>query len=222
MQRRSAPVFVFLILVAAVVLVTCSEDEETPTQPEPTGVLVPLTVGNTWEYIDTMYTGGNNGTVSTIVVTADTTVTVGTTDYDCHVWRWHGGMFSEPTDYLVRNESNGLWNLGVMCPSDAQFFRVMWAKYPASTADTWSKTFAGCVFGSVMAIPGDADFVESGYSYATPAGTFSCYRYHERYVGPSTVDVYYYIVPDIGVVGMETFSDGALSTQKWLTSYDLR
>ena len=225
MRREIFVLFYLLVFILLTVFANCSDEGSPTLPPPPDPAICPLTIGNTWTYVDSVWQGGPPVIFSSSVrITGDTIVTVDLADYEVYRWVHYDSLNQEQTTLFVRNESFGLWELGIECPIDTLTYRQLNAKYPAEIGDTWLKSWYRCGMGQIMGFPaGTAQCLAVDSLYTTPAGTFSCYLYQEEYdlpiFGLYTICMYY--APNIGIVAMEIQSD-LVTMKSVLNSYTLK
>lgn len=225
MRRVVSAALCLMIFMALSVFINCS-DEGSPTQPpQPEPVICPLAVGNTWTYVDSVWQGGSPTTFSSSVcITGDTIITVDLTDYELYRWVHYDSMNQEETTLLVRNESSGLWEMGIACPTDTLIYRQLNAMYPAELDYTWTKAWYRCAMDQIMGLPpGTARCLAVDSLYTTPAGTFSCHLYHEQYdvIIFGLYDIYTFYAPNVGLVATEVQTD-MVAWKSVLSSYTLK
>ena len=158
------------------------------------GVILPLTVGNTWAHNWTA--GGltdsrSSSVFATQIIGGETTYRTGVTAaFNCYL-----------------NHSDGLYKYGDN--SGVYVSPRLYIKYPCAAGDTWS--FGGGTF-TVLNI---------SRAVTVPAGTFDCILYYYRKVnGDGTVSVHYeYWCPDVGQVKQDVYLDGSLAVTIELVSY---
>lgn len=167
-----------LAIAFAVILAGCGEDEATQPEPVASGDIMPLEVGNRWDY--EVYAFPGSGTPykyldSILIVGIDTTDDV-------------ISFVANGEDWFL-NQNNGLWYL----PDTAADWSLMF-KYPAAVNDLW---ITGGYSEFVMWVASTNAKVE------TPFGDYICYKYvrESRYGGGHAG--YFYLVPDIGIVQYE-------------------
>jgi len=209
-------------------LLNCSDDEGIPPEkPKPGPALIcPLAIGNTWNYTDTlwMHTNPPQAFGSSIEIVDDTLMTVGHADYHAYMWREVDNINYVPTTLLVANESDGLWELGIWCNLDSLYFMNQAAMFPAVVGDNWIKAWYGCAVDySTMFPPDTTRCISVDSVVTTPAGTFTCYVYHEHYnvMLFGDYDFYKYYAPRVGLVGLDAAASG-MHLKRRLTSYTLR
>jgi hypothetical protein len=158
------------------------------------GVILPLTVGNTW--IHNWTAGGVTDTRSSSVFT--TQIIGGQTTY-------RTGVLTAFNCYL--NHSDGLYKYGDN--SGVYASPRLYLKYPCAAGDSWS--FDGGTF----------TVLNTSRTVTVPAGTFDCILYYYRKVNTSgSVSVHYeYWCPDIGQVKQDVYLDGSLAVTIELVSY---
>ena len=222
MRRWEIICITLIFLIAATVFTSCEEEDESPTKPRIPNVICPLSVGNYWTYIDSVFLEGiTTVSESRIDVTGDTVITYEDEDYHVYYWTWY---LPAPCHWLVQNGEEGLWTLGTASDSDTLYYRTLFAKYPVSSGEVWEKSFYTCwIYGEIVLVGSiNAECISVDYTYETPLGTFKCICCHEQYYFNQTLmDFYYYFVPRIGLVSALGYSDGVYTSKKVLTGYNL-
>ena len=214
-----------LMVSLSIAMLNCS-DEDSPVEITPgKQAILPLKVGNTWTYVDSVYLSGSQPGAynSTMTVTGQTTVTIDTTHYDVFELMMFDSLYMESTVLYMQNDALGLWNYGVACLTDTLMAPIFYAQYPVSIGSRFGKIFLICALGNPTGMgPGEVVCTHTDTLYTTPAGTFSCIRYHEYYDMPvfGVFDIYLYMAPGVGIVGQEMYTDNG-DMKKRLSSYTL-
>lgn len=197
-----------------VFLLGCSED---PTGPSgPIGVILPLTVGNTWKYEET-YMNPFDKTVEKDTFTLS--IIDSTIRQDSVV------LYYATDGSIVYNDAKGLWSADQFDNSPPSLI----AKYPG---------YPGEIFNRITVYVSRGDSATANLMIETtiavtevPAGSFACYKYTADYISKKTgktlqrVNAYY--APNIGTIKQElyysTYMDGDLSLvlERKLLSYSL-
>jgi len=216
-----------LTVFLLVVMLNCS-DEETVVVVQPAKqVIMPLKIGNTWTYVDSL----NNGSAwtefsSQLSVTGKSIVAVDTFTYEAYDCVMVDSFQNDPaTLHLWNDDLDGLWQYGVTCSADSVRFAFMMAPYPTRPGRTYTSIFGMlCAMGNPIGIgPGQGECTHTDTMYVTPAGTFACYRYHQHYDMPifGIVDVFLYMTPGVGMVGHEYYGDTGTWIKR-LSKYSLQ
>jgi len=139
-------------------IVSCTGDDND--DDGPTGIVMPLSIGNSWTY---SYNSAQIGTGTFTMKGTGTQTVLGVeaTRID------YSGSFYDGMGYwiLLRNDSDGLnfygdaFNGIVNLPD-------LWCKYPCSTGDTWQTSGQGAVVNWVV-ISTDETITVNGVSYST-------------------------------------------------------
>jgi len=178
--------------------------------PDQNSVIVPLQVGNWWQY---KY---SDSSIRTLKIDGASVVEFEGKDYDVFHWRWYEGVNPISPTYLVQNNEAGLFILGHVYDDEITFTPSIELRYPVSVGEQW--------YGS------SGDFYTSmtiGESITVPAGTFNCNRYNWVYADktedasnawslfvplshkPDGADLEkatqsVMVSPDMGVIGLES------------------
>lgn len=179
-------------LVTALVwssIIGCGKDE--PTEPEsPGGVIVPMAVGNRWDYQVSHYPAGGNP-----YQTDDSIVIVGQVNV--------GGearYVANANEHFV-NRGSGLWYK----PSGTSTIYLLFA-YPTDIGAVWPSGLQGEVAVTLL----------SKTSQVTvPHGSYSCYRYLAEYPVSSGQGLrYYYVVPNVGIVQYQIWDSAGINLEE--------
>jgi hypothetical protein len=234
---------VVLILVVAL-LGSCKKKNDG--EPAPTGhsAIMPLTVGNYWEFIDSTFSNNKVVSVDTtrISIINSKNITYQGKSYHVYFWNWDVVGIANMS-FFASNESDGLYFFGgTNGKEDFIMTKSLNYKFPVQVGETWD-----CI--DVGYSPSDSTFeildtlqiecVSINTAFKTHAGEFSCYAYH---VIPSSsksmspfltglygiaspdnyaVDYTAYLKPGFGYIGSITKSNGVVTGKKTLLSYHL-
>ena len=227
MRKLTSTATGILLILVSLTGASCSDEDCDcdPCAPSPRpSVIMPLAVGNSWTYLDSVTISGSTHTsYAHISVAAETTLTIQSRDYPAFKVEEVDSLINkEKTTRFLGNDFDGLWNLGVRCTGNLSPLQFMFAKYPATVGDTWTSVYARCVMGSGGVLgPGVAESKDTDLVYVAPAGAFTCYTIHEHYETAGEYDIYWYFAPKVGMVAMEFYSS-SLTLKRRLVSYSLR
>jgi hypothetical protein len=156
-------------------------------------VIVPLTVGNHWEFIDSTFYNDTLLVVDTskFGITGKQIIEYEGNNYEVYYWTWYN-MYTNPpepqtTKWLVRNEQDGFWQYGLLNDADTLLLQNLFLKFPSSIGDSWP-VFAYVTTDTSINV-GDTLLMEcadNNGEYITPIGTFQCYVYHYDWVFSKT------------------------------------
>lgn len=244
---RAVPFTVTLLLVG-ILLLSCGQGERIAGTNNQPNSIVPLTLGNYWLYETTT---SNRTYISKLGISNTSTTIHDSLEYSVFHWNWYEWPSDEPGefDYLVRNESDGFWILGVidkrMGDTLSYVYRTMFIKYPVTAGETWTSVDA-------IGNPTYHKCVSTSEVLETPAGTFNCIKYSGSYTNPDSSGIqkpdgslnnvltdfqslsdpeslsktsatdpayYSYYSPGIGFVGLD---DNILGWTKRLSEYHLQ
>ncbi|MES2767074.1 MAG: hypothetical protein V4642_14460 [Bacteroidota bacterium] len=168
------------VFISVIFLGSCAEDAVV--SPPKEDVLMPLKVGNTWNYLIMMRDSStttnetNSGPLS-MSIAGDTTISGS---------KWYGMAMPYAGIYVYyQNKADGVWAnfQGMSTP-------MLMFKYPADLNSGYPYKL-----------------VSKTESVVVPAGTFSCYHYQHVSVENPVNFEHYYLAPNIGIV-KQTKSDG--------------
>ncbi|MEX0721845.1 MAG: hypothetical protein WD059_14315 [Balneolaceae bacterium] len=228
-----------VFLITCLILTSCGllggEDEEKLKELlPPENELIPLEVGNYWVYDQWYLDPGLADTVREEVLHARNIIVDNTKIRTFGTYRFH--YQDRPREdaliTLKANGPDGYYSLGYHTPVDSLYNleEGLYYKYPATVGDNWEKTTVlydsrneEMTLGSTRTI----ELVDTGRTLETPAGVFgNCYVYmHNDFADASTVGHFFYIKPEIGIIGVDSkVSDGVdtiLVGQKRLLEYHI-
>jgi hypothetical protein len=181
---------IFAVMIALLLICGCGDEKESEVPAfdyDATGkrignIIVPLQVGNVWEYqvyaLDTAVNDLRMIKIDTLTVYKDTSV-------NAERWYKMGGL--QGTEGWVTNRKDGFW----FARLNQQPF--LFAKYPVKVGDRYTS-----LIGNVEA---EITVAEIGAEVAVPAGTFRCHKYVQK-VGPMEATTIFYFAPGVGLVKM--------------------
>jgi hypothetical protein len=156
-------------------------------------VIVPLTVGNHWEFVDSTFNNDALLVVDTskFGITDKQIIEYEGNNYEVYYWTWYN-MYTNPPEpqtkkWLVRNEQDGFWQYGLLNDADTLLLQNLFLKFPSSIGDSWP-VFAYVTTDTSINV-GDTLLMEcadNNSEYITPIGTFQCYVYHYDWVFSKT------------------------------------
>jgi hypothetical protein len=230
MRRSGRLMFLFIITI----LVSSCEKKGNDTI---TGVIntsstiVPLVVGNQWEYIDSTFstTGPPHVDSSKLGITGKISISYQGQSVEVFYWNWYDNKTNHPQDYkwLGKSESDGYYVYGGASSKGVYVLtRALSQKYPLSVGDTWMRPNVTARADSTFYIADTSLYrcVSVNQELKTAAGTFSAcvYTYQRtRTVGSvvTVIDTYLYYVPSIGYVSLLEKQNGVITYRKLLRSY---
>lgn len=213
-----------LLVLTSIVMIDCSDEDSVLESTPSTQVIMPLATGNTWTYVDSVWgMGAPSEFHSTMIVTGQTSVTIDTTVYDVYRMTLNDPIFVETTELYLRNEADGLWQLGVKCSNSTELQRSMYFMYPGTTGDVWIKNWILCSSGDPSSNGMDSVTVMStNHAVDTPLGLFSCYRYLEQYDTPfGRFEIEQFVAPEVGIIAVNMDVLG-FTVKRRLSSYDIK
>ena len=184
---------ILFILTACLFILSCSDDSSTAPAKEEKKEIMPLTVGNEWEYGIDFYKKGKYGNSSTLILKVMNMKEIeGDSIYEMLLSEISGGSRS----YSLLLEEDGLYN----CTKSGSK-NYMEVKYPVAKGDTYIQHDDGGAHKFI---------VESLYEeIETEAGTFTTIKYvnsasANEETGTGYYDVFYYC-PGVGMVKNEEY-----------------
>lgn len=197
-----------------VFLIGCSENPSGPSGP--IGVILPLTVGNTWEY--------EQAYISPYDQTANKD-TISLSIFDSTIMQDSVVLYYATDGAAVYNDAKGLWKTNEFGNS----IPILLAKYPG---------YPGEIFNRITVYVGSGDSatanltIESTLAFVeVPAGSFACYKYTADYISKKTGKIvqriHAYYAPNIGLIKQDLYlqvgANGnlALILERRLLSYTL-
>jgi hypothetical protein len=215
-------------------------------------VILPLNVGNYWEFIDSTFSGDTLLVVDTskVEITGKTFIEYQNNSYEVYFWSWYDQYTNPPVPsaqkWLIRNESDGLWEYGMLSDTDTLLLQNRHLKFPANVGDSWN-IFAYLIMDSTIQVSDTLvmECIATDQAFNTPIGTFQCYVYQYRWIitneslvaftnpfkllvpdyrngntQTDTLDFVSFFAPNIGLVGQE-LRRGALSRKSVLYKINL-
>ncbi len=196
-------------------------------RPLSTEGLIPLTVGNYWEYKLETYIYGD--TIPQII----TNYTVqGITKkhyalFECNLYEAivYDRSLGGPDEWLFWQDSTGYYGLGGMSDKDTLINKSLLWEYPVEEGESWKSLILFFNKATQKFEYGDTikyTCVSTNRKFDTPAGKFSCYVFYYRTdIAPDVsgfYDVYDYVNPEIGIIGQEVFItiEEFRETESWL------
>jgi len=192
----------------------CSEDPSGPSGP--IGVILPLTVGNTWEYEQVYMSPYDQDTEKD---------TVSLLIFDSTIMQDSLVLYYATDGAAVYNDAKGLWSTSEFANSGP----TLLAKYPG---------YPGEIFNRITVYAGNGDSATANLTIEStvalvqvPAGSFACYKYTADYksrkTGKTIQRIHAYYAPNIGLIKQEGYFQvdvkGTLSLilERRLLSYTL-
>lgn len=237
--------YLFTVLVLTVV-VFCSCSKKNGQGPAYMGnsVIMPLKVGNYWEFIDSAFSDKKVVSVDTtrITITNSKNITYQGKSYHVFFWTWNV-VGIQNMSMFVSNESDGLYFFGgTNGKEDFILTKSLNYKYPVKAGETWDCFNIGYFpFDSTFAIldTSQIECVSINTLFRTNAGEFTCFAYHQQPSSSRTVSILFsgspgsgspgnfaidftaYLKPDLGYIGSVTKTNGVVTRKTTLLSYHL-
>jgi hypothetical protein len=180
--------------------------------------IVPLKVGNYWEY--KTYASREDSSTGLEIGRASWKVTRTSLD-PSHVNQgplFHR-VFINPYDnsrsefeWLYRNYTDGLYQMGGTMPSDSTYTKILLYRYPVQKGETWKSPYLVYDLQQRKYLIPDTivyTCVDTNAAFETPLGKFSCIVYYHRMIdnegdAVSKQDIYEYCSKEVGVIGIIT------------------
>ena len=194
-----------LTTLALIILLNCCCSKDEPTSsPEPEkSALIPLEIGNVWQYVDTLF--GEPPRISAITESVDVVQELnGQTWYRTQQKAVSDGV-TYSFEYLTCNRADGYYWLPLSNADTVP--RLVW-KYPAEIGDTFN------LQGSARTIVKSTNAV-----ITSPAGTFSCYLYAWEYAPGMLRSDSTWIAPCVGIVKYVSVDSTTVTSVRRLTAY---
>ena len=178
-------------------------------QEVPTGDLMPLAVGNYWEY-ESIILSRHRDTLRQ-EVTAEVHVPIGDTIYTAYAMNFVPLPPDFPSYYwLRRNGEEGLYLMGGIADTDTLFMYEVEYKLPIRVGEVFEAPQIAFSFSRHEFYISDAlriTLVDDDREVVTPAGKFECYVYNfDLSAGDDVVerlDYYMFYSPGVGLVKLE-------------------
>jgi hypothetical protein len=210
--RRAAKLSAALTILT---LTGCVIDEPELQRPQ---MIVPLAVGNTWDYTDSIYEGDAPVRLDSLRVSiaGSRRVNIGGVNQKVFLWNVHEqtGNTPSPLSVWMQNRQSGNYTMGAQQDTASFSFETLHLKYPSLAGERYPIHFLSFTTtgadSSLRYIPVidtlEALVVNPSDTCITPAGTFPCVHYRGlRPGGIIHADSWY--APGIGWLGSETFRD---------------
>lgn len=197
------------------------------------GELMPLEVGNWWEYQINrpLRTNSPPDTVREVVSRA---VTVEINGQSYTAFGWNADIdFSPLPEYqwLSRNGEDGLYKMGGIAGTDTLFINEISYKLKAEVGDSWQMTqvsFSRSDLEFYISDTLQVTLMDTDRVVETPAGTFRCYVYHfdvsMGYDVAERFDYFMFYSPGVGMILQEERgqSDNRLISELVLIGYQVQ
>ncbi|MEX0609441.1 MAG: hypothetical protein WD016_13520 [Balneolaceae bacterium] len=195
--------------------------------------LMPLAVGNYWEY-DFTYLEVIKDTLR-YEITAGVEVPVGDTSYTAYAANFLPFPSGAPEYYwLYRNGEAGVYQMGGMAETDTLFMNNIRRMYPAEEGQTWDIPQLSFSRDSLEFYVSDTlsiTLIDDGREIVTSAGTFECYVYkfkidfYEEGVVFTTWDYFMYYSSGVGLVAQISTSEDkpeSIKEEMYLMDFSLK
>lgn len=194
---------IVLLVLSISIILSCSDT----TEPEPEEkVILPLVVGNNWEYEYQQVLFDTYADSLRIYVYKDTVFKEVTyrriVEYEGFLLAVYYYDYSnwEDNSYLYRNEDLGLVSYGRVDEDDGEisFYSEPYliALFPAMVGDLWKQYSSDNYIYECVSI---------NEQVTVPAGTFNCYVYEGTRISDGKLVFIYYYAPNIGLIGYKLY-----------------
>jgi hypothetical protein len=170
--------------VSLLLLILLAASCDKSTNPKPPDVLIPLAIGNQWEYAITDYD------TNSVVISVDTVlleIVKDTVIQNMTFYIITADGIRDPEIFWPSNQSDGVWLFILADSTMALAF-----EYPASVGDR-------ITFGQDSMV-----VAHSNASVAVPAATFQCYQYNQY--SSNLLEQIWYFSPNVGLVKTEDWA----------------
>lgn len=193
-----------IILSVTIAVFTLSSCDIITTDVKTDYVIMPLEVGNYWEYDIYEYNGSELNKIDsvwTISIISDTII-------NNHKW-----YVDHSKSILFTNKNNGLWAKHSIYPAD------LFLKYPGKVSDEWLRQIGPARHYE------NAYIISTDYPVVINGITKRCYAYEIKYLGD--LRRRYYAAPGLGITKIQIFqsseSDASILKQESrLQNYKLK
>jgi hypothetical protein len=178
-----------IILSITILLLTLSSCDIFTTDIKTDNVIMPLEVGNYWEYSIYEYNGSELNKIDsvwTISIISDTII---------NNQKWY---VDHSKSILFTNKNNGLWGKHPFYPAD------LFLKYPGKVSDEWLRQIGPVRHYEVVHI------ISTDYPVVINSITKSCYEYEIKYLGD--IRRKYYAAPGLGITNIQIFKSSDSET----------
>jgi len=229
-----------LILLIVSSFCSCSKKSEQSNN----SVIIPLKVGNYWEFIDSSFNNSvfTYSDTSRLTISGSQTISFNGTNYQVFLWTWNIPYFQN-SSYFVSNESNGLYIYGgTNGHRDFVLSKSLSNKFPVNAGELWYHSELGYkgIDSSIYIIDTvQVQCISINSAFNSKKGIINCYSYQfirtiPRSLRPilaelsgfkdtgdfSTVNTTYFN-PNIGYIGSIQTINGIITFKKTLLSYHL-
>lgn len=216
--------FSLIVMLFLIVFAGCKKDDS-PVSQDTSAVLMPLSVGNQWVYVDSIFTeSGALDIVDTVTlgITGKRTVVYEGKNVEVFYWNWIYKGVADQLIWLCRNESDGLNSYGLQASeSNYVLKKSQWLKFPVNVGESW-KNYSFVYSDSTKTFTADTSLytcTSVNEKVKTAKGEYECYSYLLRRVFPEgTYEIYMYMSKNVGYVGLVTKINGVIREKYSLLS----
>ncbi len=155
-----------------------------------TNSISPLKIGNTWEFIDSIYSSTGVTTRNPkVTISGSDTIIVSTIPYVGYFWNWYSGIAIGNTPVLCdykwvhyNDSASGLWVVGGISSFDTLVSLSHKIHHPVDSGDVWTFAQPSYIIEDSMFVIDSVQMtcIKTNYMVNTPAGNFPCNVYKYR------------------------------------------
>lgn len=187
-KMKSSQLLVFIITLCFISLSCSKNDNGSDPNPNIESSILPLSVGNSWNFQFTQLDSAGN-----IVKSSLEPMAISTTRFlDGRTWYQFNEVLFDTKQIFTAIDKN-IWTAN---ENDLAESFSLFAKYPAEIGETYQ---------GWMDFHGNVTVVSTGYNISVAAGDFNCYYYKIDF---STSTWHFYLAPNVGWIKVERFYDG--------------
>lgn len=229
--KRFPAILLMCTILTGCDLVDGGDETELNELLPPENELIPLAVGNYWVYEQWHMEPSWLDTVRTEVLNVQDIIVENTKirAYGTYRFRYDDLPREDALISLKANGPEGYYSLGFRIPTDSLYKlrEGFHFKFPAAVGDTWKHTTVlfnpqsgEMRLGNTRTI----ELLNTSQKVETPNDDFeNCYVYRFNDFGNySTLFHHFYIKPEVGIVGVDTYGGDGLYGQWRLLEYELK
>ncbi|HEY4612495.1 MAG TPA: hypothetical protein VII11_05895 [Bacteroidota bacterium] len=233
-NRKTELHYILYGIVFLVLFVLSCEKNDNPVGDDKADVIMPLTVGNQWSFIDSTFSTSGafvRRDSSRLGITGTTSIQYGGATVQVFQWNWFNIQtgVADPWKWLTCNEPDGRYVYGGQSAKGTFVLsKSLSEKFPVTVGDTWLRyniiTTGDSTFKVRDTLLMRCTALEEPFN--TSAGTLKCivYYYQQPPTIPGTVirDQWLYYVPNLGYVGLVGRQNGVVVFKKTISWFQLK